>query len=686
MRAARQSTGLAGDQATGIAPAATGLRASADQLRLVTTVARLYHTHNVRQADIADRLGISQTGVSRLLRQAEELGIVRTVVIAPEGLHLELEEGLVEAYDLQQAFVVEAGDDDVPHILGAAAARHLWPDLQGAVVGITSWSVTLREMARLVETRRDAGTTHVVEMLGDLGSPMLQHEAALATLQFARALAAEAVFLRTPGVVASPVLRTAALADAHVRRAMRLFDAIDVAFVGLGPADFHGPLEEGDNFFSADQLAAVREAGAVGQLHQRFIDATGEACRHPTRRSRRRHLARPAPQGRPPRRGCRRIEQARRPARSSRRRVDRLSRHRCRQRQSSDRRGKFRTFPVRQPQAGHLKDKGMNPDKETLLEMQRRMLRIRRFDERCSKMVKHGLIPGTVHTSIGQEAQVVGACMALGEKDYMTGNHRSHGHPIGKGSPLGPLMAELMGKSGGVCGGKGGSLHLADFKVGSLGESGIVGSSIPIANGAALSAKVLGNGRVSLAFFGDGAANQGCLYESMNLASVWDLPVIFLCENNQYALSTPAHTVTAGVIAERAAGFAMPGVRVEDGQDVLKVYEATRAAVERARAGDGPSLVEIVTYRFNEHSEGLRLGVDYRDADEKAAWRARDPIPLFREHLIETGIADAGELDRIEAEIMEEVEEAVRFAEESPDPHPSVAFADLYATPEGNAA
>jgi TPP-dependent pyruvate/acetoin dehydrogenase alpha subunit len=322
-------------------------------------------------------------------------------------------------------------------------------------------------------------------------------------------------------------------------------------------------------------------------------------------------------------------------------------------------------------------------EKERLLEMQRRMLRIRRFDERASRMVKRGQIPGTVHTSIGQEAQVVGACMALGDEDYMTGNHRSHGHPIGKGSPLGPLMAELVGKATGVCQGKGGSLHLADFSVGSLGESGIVGSSIPIATGAALASKTLKNGRVALAFFGDGAANQGCLYEAMNLSSVWKLPVIFLCENNQYALSTPAHTVTAGVIAERAPGFAMPGVRVEDGQDVLAVYEATSTAVERARRGDGPSLVEVVTYRFNEHSEGLRLGTDYRDADERALWTARDPIVLFRQRLLDERVATAEELDAVEAEVSEEVEEAVRFTDESPYPDPSIAFADLYTEPIG---
>lgn len=322
---------------------------------------------------------------------------------------------------------------------------------------------------------------------------------------------------------------------------------------------------------------------------------------------------------------------------------------------------------------------------DTLLEMQRRMLRIRLFDERASKMVKRGEIPGTVHTSIGQEAQVVGACMALADGDTMTGNHRSHGHPIGKGAKLGPLMAELVGKAWGVCGGKGGSMHLADFKVGSLGESGIVGSSIPIATGAALSSKVLNQGRVSLAFFGDGASNQGCLYEAMNLASVWSLPIVFLCENNQYALSTPTHTVTAGRIADRAHGFNMPGVRVEDGQSVLTVYDAVKTAVDRARSGKGPSLVEVMTYRFNEHSEGLRLAVDYRPADEKAAWLARDPVKMFRSYLVEQGVADEATVAGLEAEVAAEVEAAVQFANDSPYPEPSVAFKDIYTEAIGAA-
>ncbi len=322
--------------------------------------------------------------------------------------------------------------------------------------------------------------------------------------------------------------------------------------------------------------------------------------------------------------------------------------------------------------------------REFLREMQLRMLRIRRFDERASKMVKRGHIPGTVHTSIGQEAQVVGSTMALGNGDYMSGNHRSHGHPIGKGSPLGPLMAELVGKATGVCKGKGGSLHLADFAVGSLGESGIVGSSIPIATGAALSSKVLNNGKVALAFFGDGAANQGVLYESMNMAGVWGLPVIFLCENNQYALSTPAHTVTSGVIAERAAGFGMPGVRVENGQDVLAVYAAVSEAVARARAGEGPTLVEVMTYRYNEHSEGLRLGTDYRNAEEREAWLKKDPIVLFRTYLAGHGFTDE-ELDGLEAAALAEVDDAVAFSDASPYPELSVAFDDLYTDKESAA-
>lgn len=254
-------------------------RPDIEQLRLMTRAARLHYIDGERQAGIAEKMGISQASVSRFLSLAEEHGIVRTVVVPPEGLFPELEDGLVETYGLAAAYVVDVGssEDGIAHILGSAAARCLSSELKdGPVLGFTSWSTTLREMARNIEPRTDTGIKRVVEMLGDLGSPMLQHEAALATQQMAKVLDAEAVFLRTPGVLSSPELLKVAVADTHIQAALRLLDKVDIAFVGLGPADFHGPLEAGDNFFSAEQLAEVRAAGAVGQLHQRFIDARGQ--------------------------------------------------------------------------------------------------------------------------------------------------------------------------------------------------------------------------------------------------------------------------------------------------------------------------------------------------------------------------------------------------------------------------
>ena len=225
----------------------------------------------------------------------------------------------------------------------------------------------------------------------------------------------------------------------------------------------------------------------------------------------------------------------------------------------------------------------MQPELD-LPELYRRMLRIRRFDEIAVKLQQEERsIPGPLHPSTGHEAAVVGACAALRRDDWMTGNHRSHGHPIAKGAALAPLFAELLGKSGGVCGGRGGSMHLADFSVGSLGESGIVGAGLPIAVGAALSSRVRGTDQVALAFFGDGASNAGTFHESLNLAAIWKLPVIFFCENNGYAVTTSLAAATSVKdIAARAAGYSMPGV-VVDGQEVVAVIEVTRSAVERAR-------------------------------------------------------------------------------------------------------
>lgn len=318
---------------------------------------------------------------------------------------------------------------------------------------------------------------------------------------------------------------------------------------------------------------------------------------------------------------------------------------------------------------------------ECTREMLRRMLRIRSFDVRASELMAASRLPGALHNSIGQEAEIVGACMALRNDDYMTGNHRSHGHPIGKGVQLAPLMAELYGKATGVCRGKGGSMHLADFSAGSLGESGIVGSLLPVAVGAGLSARLRGTNQVCLCFFGDGAANCGPFHESLNLASIWKLPIVFLCENNGYAIySAVEKTTSITDIADRAHSYQMPGVIV-DGQDVLGVYGAVCTAVARARSGAGPTLVETKTYRYCEHSEsaGMSPPPAYRTAAEVATWRANDPIDRFCRYLLRTHQLTAKEIDSIRSEVEAEVDTAVIFAEESPAPPPAALFEDLFA-------
>lgn len=310
------------------------------------------------------------------------------------------------------------------------------------------------------------------------------------------------------------------------------------------------------------------------------------------------------------------------------------------------------------------------------LEKYRRMVRIREFEAVAEVIHAGGEVPGSLHTYTGQEATGVGACIALRDDDYMVGNHRSHGHPIAKGAALGPLMAELLGKVSGVCKGKGGSMHLSDFSVGSLGETSIVGSGIPVAAGAALGAKLQGTDRVSLCFFGDGASNEGAFHEGLNLATVWQLPAIFLCENNGYAVSTPvSESVAVADIADRAKAYGMPSA-VVDGQDVDAVEAAMVDAVARARTGGGPTLIEAKTYRYAEHA--VNMGRVLRDrGSEVDVWRERDPIDLYRTKLIAQGIA-AESLDAIEHEAKDAVQEALTFARESDYPDQLAAFDDVF--------
>jgi acetoin:2,6-dichlorophenolindophenol oxidoreductase subunit alpha len=329
------------------------------------------------------------------------------------------------------------------------------------------------------------------------------------------------------------------------------------------------------------------------------------------------------------------------------------------------------------------------PPDEALRTMYRLMIRIRRFEEELVRLFKRGKLPGFVHLYIGEEAIAAGVCSALRDDDRITSTHRGHGHLIAKGASLDGMMAELFGRIDGLCHGKGGSMHAVEFSLGVLGTNGIVGGGIPIATGAAWGDKQLGRDNVTVCFFGDGAANQGVLLEGFNLAAIWGLPVIFCCENNQYTEWTPTTKLAAGRIAERSHPFGIPGERV-DGNDAVAVHQAISRAVDRARASDGPSFLECVTYRHHGHNEGEEaFSGKYRPDDEIATWKARDPIPALRSRIEGWGVMTPGELDEIDVEERDRVKAAAAFAEQSPWPDPDDAlvhcFSD-YAVPSGRIA
>ena len=316
-------------------------------------------------------------------------------------------------------------------------------------------------------------------------------------------------------------------------------------------------------------------------------------------------------------------------------------------------------------------------DPEKLKEALRKMFLIRKFEEAAEQSYMRGLTHGTMHLSIGQEATAVGACMPLSDDDKITSTHRGHGHCIAKGADAARMLAEFFGKETGYCRGRGGSMHIADISKGNLGANGIVGGGIPIAVGAALSAKRLRTGTVALSFFGDGANNEGAFHESLNMASVWKLPVVFFCENNQYGMSTStAQSTAVKSIADRASAYSMPGI-VVDGNDFSAVSEASDEAVARARAGLGPTLVESLTYRFRGHSRSDRNR--YRTKEEIQEWMRRDPIAHMSELLESHGIAARREIERLELDVDREIEAAIDFAHKSPAPPATELTRDVYA-------
>ena len=316
-------------------------------------------------------------------------------------------------------------------------------------------------------------------------------------------------------------------------------------------------------------------------------------------------------------------------------------------------------------------------DKQTLLSYLRQMFEIRFFEEKVMELLSQNIIKGASHLYAGEEATAVGACAAIEPTDYITSTHRGHGHCIAKGGRLPEMMAELCGKQTGYSRGRGGSMHIADVAKGNLGATGIVGGNVPVATGAALALKMRGEKKVVLCFFGDGAANNGTFHESLNMAGVWDLPVIYICENNLYGMSVSTkRACSVEDIASRAPAYAMPGAIV-DGQDILAVKQAVGIAVERAREGLGPTLIEAKTYRYFGHSRSDPR--KYRTKDEEKFYREqRDPIQLFIRKLLEQKIAAKEEIEALEKSVQEAIEEATKFALDSPYPDVSELYDFLY--------
>jgi len=323
----------------------------------------------------------------------------------------------------------------------------------------------------------------------------------------------------------------------------------------------------------------------------------------------------------------------------------------------------------------------VEPTPAQLLDLHRRMVRIRHFEVEAGKLTEGGKVPGALHLYVGEEAVAAGVMVHLSDEDQITSTHRGHGHLVAKGGDFRQMYAELFGKATGYCKGKGGSMHISDLELGILGANGIVAGSVPIAVGAAFANRYRGNDRVTVCFFGDGASNEGAFHEAANLAGVWRLPVVFVCENNLYGEYTPQRRHQAIIdVADRAAGYGFPGA-VVDGMDALAVFEAAGEAIARARRGDGPSIVECKTYRYYDHVGVTGMRIPYREASEVDEWKARDAIASLELHLAETGVLSPDAIAAVHAEVLADIAEAIAYAEASPLPDVSALTEDVYSNP-----
>jgi len=634
---------------------------------MLRQIAYMYYIEGKSQSEIAEHFAVSRSQISKMLKRGRDAGIV-SIEIAESGessLHLASE--LKKRFSLRDVIVVpsgsrDAGDADTGKKVGAQAAQYLKQQLRdGISIGI-EWGTSLYHMIDQFSSQKTFAV-NVVQMHGIIESNAMDIEGSALAKELGRKLGGSIKLLQAPMVVESRELKELLVSDRKIAETLAAAEAVDIACIGIGTNELGTNVLTQSGYISDEESLQIKNAGGTAMVSGWFLDQNGkviETCAnerivgvHPNR-FRDIPLVMGVAYGRQKRRGI-----------------------------LSALRGKYIDVLITDEQAaaGVLDEDDTAAQlheipEEKLLQMYERMVRTRIIDTRLEELFEAGVMHGTTHLSIGQEASSAVPGCALEQKDLLFGTHRGHGHAVGKGMTSYALFAEMFGKASGCAGGKGGSMHLVDRDKGIMGMDAIVAGTLPVAVGAALSAQLLKQDHVVAAFLGDGATNEGAFHEALNLASVWKLPIIFICENNLYGLSCHIkRSMHVDSIAVRAASYGIPGWTV-DGNDAVEIYRTIRRAREYVLE-KGPVLVVQETYRIAGHSKSDRNV--YRTEEEIAYWKRFDPIKRFRQTLIDQGSISSEQLDAADKLAAEEAAAAERQAAADPEPELDVLEEDVFA-------
>ncbi len=635
--------------------------------RMMEAAARLYYEEGLQQDEVADALSVSRSQVSKLLKRAKDDGIVRIEITGRPQSSDAAARRLKQAFSLKEVLIVPSGSPDVDNSniharAGARAAEFLKSRLRdGMRIGI-EWGTSLYHMIEQLQVSRSFAV-EVFQMHGVIESPNCDIEGFVLARRLSRILGGSVRLLQAPMVVATRELRDMLVSEKKIADTLTGAAAVDLAFIGIGSN------EQGENelakagYLTREESLEIRDRGGTATISGWFLRGDGAVmpeCAndrmigvHPDRFKDIPLVAAVA-----------------------------YGPHKVRSILSALKGGFLHVLITDEQTArGVLAEMEKTRQvseipRETLLLMYQRMLRTRKYDQRLEQLFARKQMHGTTHLSIGQEASSVVPGCALEPDDMVFGTHRGHGHSFGKGLEGRPFMAELFGRRTGCSGGKGGSMHLIDLKQGIMGMNGVVAGALPVAVGAALSVQMLKQDRVVAVFLGDGATNEGAFHEAMNLASVWNLPIVFLCENNCYGFSVHiSRSMRVDALAGRAASYGMPGWSV-DGNDAVEVFHIVRRARAHAAAG-GPVFVVMNTYRIAGHSKSDENA--YRSEAEIQAWRRQCPLERFRQLLVREGICTAEEAGQMEQSMDREVEEAEAFARSQAVPDSSQVMEHVYS-------